>query len=313
MKQTRAKTQNTPIQPTKTETSNDSTTDTNATVNAPVSVAPVDFSQLSVMQHLDESWQEWLVNNYNMGVLPKRLALSMFEKGLLDATNAMLKDFNLTADIPLINLDKNHVQLQDKDVSILFACQKPYVVVIDEFLSPKECQQLIQASENKFTHSRVVDKETGEFVEHSARTSMSTSFIRGENDIVKTIERRIAELLNWSVENGEGLQVLRYQDGGEYKPHFDFFNADETGSKKQMERGGQRVGTFLMYLSEVEAGGATRFPTMNFEVRPKTGMALYFGDVLLTGQSDPLTLHASVPVTQGVKYIATKWLRQTVY
>lgn len=297
----------------KTHSKKDTIQTTDNTVNQQVSVAPVDFSQLSVVRYLDDSWQKWLVDNYNMGVLPKRLALSMFEKGLLDATNAMLADFNLTADMPMINLDKNHVQLQDKDVSILFSCQKPYVVVIDEFLSPKECQQLIQVSENKFTNSRVVDKDTGEFVEHYARTSMSTSFIRGENDIIKTIERRIAELLNWPVENGEGIQILRYQDGGEYKPHFDFFNADEAGGKKQMERGGQRVGTFLMYLSEVEAGGATRFPTMNFEVRPKTGMALYFSDVLLTGQGDSLTLHASVPVTQGVKYIATKWLRQTVY
>lgn len=37
-----------------------------------------------------------------------------------------------------------------------------------------------------------------------------------------SIEKRIAALLQWPVENGEGLQVLHYREGGEYRPHYDF-------------------------------------------------------------------------------------------
>ncbi|MFW2178488.1 MULTISPECIES: 2OG-Fe(II) oxygenase [unclassified Moraxella] len=273
----------------------------------------MELEKLSVMQYLDKSWQEWLINNYNAGIHPRRLAQSMLEKGLVDAMYAMLSDFDLTLDMPMIDLSSNQIELSDKTVSLTFVCQKPYVVVIDDFLSAEECQQMLQVSNDKFNPARVVDKDTGEFVEHYARTSMNTGFVRGEFEIIKVIESRISSLLHWPVENGEGIQVLRYQDGGEYKAHFDFFNKNEKGSAKQMEHGGQRVGTFLMYLSDVERGGATRFPTMNFEVRPKAGMALYFANTLLTGQTDDLTFHASVPVVQGTKYIATKWLRQSAY
>ena len=80
-----------------------------------------------------------------------------------------------------------------------------------------------------------------------------------------------------------------------------------------MAVGGQRVGTFLMYLSDVDAGGATRFPSVNLEIRPKAGMAVYFADLLATGEPDRLSLHASIPVIEGTKYLATKWLREKPY
>lgn len=48
-------------------------------------------------------------------------------------------------------------------------------------------------------------------------------------------------------------------------------------------------------------------------MRPSRGAALYFADVDARGVEDPVTLHAGVPVLAGVKYIATKWLRERPY
>ncbi|KAL5224356.1 hypothetical protein ABZP36_010995 [Zizania latifolia] len=59
-----------------------------------------------------------------------------------------------------------------------------------------------------------------------------------------------------SDENGEGLQVLHYEVGQKYEPHFDYFH-DEFNTKN----GGQRIAALLIYLSNVEEGGETVFPT----------------------------------------------------
>ena len=53
---------------------------------------------------------------------------------------------------------------------------------------------------------------------------MGMFFQRGESALVQTIEERIAKLLQWPIENGEGLQVLHYRPGAEYKPHYDYFD-----------------------------------------------------------------------------------------
>ena len=68
-----------------------------------------------------------------------------------------------------------------------------------------------------------------------------------------------------------------------------------------------------MFLSEVEAGGSTCFPKLNLEIRPKVGRAVFFSNVDLTGQIDEMTLHAGMPVIQGIKYLATVWLREKPY
>ncbi len=260
---------------------------------------------------LPPQWQDWLDTNIKRQVPLTTLAQTLSEHGFYDAANALLN--KSTVSLPFIDTTQNSLTLDGRTCHITMVCDKPYLVVLDNFLSSEECQTLITLSENKFLDATVVDDATGDFVKNPHRTSMNTAFNRGENEFIRTIEARIAKLIHWDENKGEGVQVLRYGKGGEYKAHFDFFDPNTTGGQKNMMVGGQRVGTFLMYLSDVEAGGATRFPSVNLEIRPKAGMAVYFGDLLPTGEPDKLSLHASIPVITGTKYLATKWLRQNVY
>jgi len=124
---------------------------------------------------------------------------------------------------------------------------------------------------------------------------------------------RLAFLANWPVERGEGLQVLRYDETHEYKPHFDWFNAELPGGKKHIGRAGQRLGTFVLYLNDVESGGSTSFPKIGLEVMPRKGAALFFANTTTQGIPDQQTLHAGMPVIRGVKYVANKWLRERVF
>lgn len=56
-------------------------------------------------------------------------------------------------------------------------------------------------------------------------------------------------------ENGESIQILHYQNGEKYEPHYDYFH-----DKNNQALGGHRIATVLMYLSNVEKGGETIFP-----------------------------------------------------
>lgn len=123
----------------------------------------------------------------------------------------------------------------------------------------------------------------------------------------------IAELMDCPVDRGEGLQVLHYDGGGEYRPHFDYFPPHDPGSAAQMATGGQRVSTLVMYLNDVPKGGATVFPKLGLEVCPAKGAAVYFEYTNSLGQVDPMTLHAGALVEAGEKWIVTKWMRQRSY
>jgi prolyl 4-hydroxylase len=133
-------------------------------------------------------------------------------------------------------------------------------------------------------------------------------FQRGEHGVVQRLEARIARLVNWPEENGEGLQVLHYRPGAEYKPHYDYFDPNEPGTPTILRRGGQRVATLVMYLGEPEKGGGTTFPDVNLEVAPKRGHGVFFS----YDRPHPVTrtLHGGAPVLAGEKWIATKWLRE---
>lgn len=198
-------------------------------------------------------------------------------------------------------------------VRVVMALDQPQLVVYENLLSDAECMLLIELAEGRMAPSTVVDDEGGHARPDSHRTSTGASFQRGEFAALVVVEERIAELLAWPAAHGEGLQVLRYTEGGEYSAHFDYFDPDKAGSASHLAQGGQRVGTLLLYLCDVAAGGGTRFPTLGLELRPQRGSGVFFANVDAHGRVEPASLHAGVPVREGVKYIATKWLRQRVH
>lgn len=268
---------------------------------------------MSGLKKLNKEWRDWVTVSLLKGVPVNKVALELSNRGWTAAAYELMDKSSKNLNIPYINLTNNKIVLSDKEVSISHTCHKPYMVVLDDFLSAEECAALIEHSQDKFKVSKVVNDEDGSRVQSKSRISESVSHSKSTHKVVKTIEARIAELLNWPANHGEGVLVLKYENGGEYKPHYDYFNPDKEGSSQIMQKSGQRVGTFLMFLSEVEAGGATRFPKLNFEVRPKIGRALFFSNVDLAGEIDETTLHAGMPVIKGVKYLSTVWLREKPY
>ena len=209
---------------------------------------------------------------------------------------------------PDLTQSPTFIQTSDRRVEIVTVVKHPRVVVFGNLLSDDECESLIELSQPKLARSQTVDNQTGGEEVNSARTSDGMFFSRAETPVVERVERRLAELLKWPFENGEGLQVLRYRTGAQYVPHYDYFDPAQPGTARMVQRGGQRVATIVMYLRTPERGGATVFPDIGLEVQPVKGSAVFFS--YDRPHPDTKTLHGGTPVTLGEKYVATKWLRQ---
>ncbi len=205
----------------------------------------------------------------------------------------------------VVTLSDGHV------VRVLVSMKLPRVVVFGQLMSDEECEQLMALAARRLSRSETVDNATGGSEINAARTSDGMFFERGEAPLIQRVEARIAELLRWPLENGEGLQILRYRPGAEYKPHNDYFDPVHPGTPRILERGGQRVGTLVMYLNTPAGGGATIFPDVGLDVAPVRGNAVFFS--YDRAHASTKTLHGGAPVTAGEKWVATKWMREGVF
>lgn len=204
---------------------------------------------------------------------------------------------------------------------------EPRAFLYHNFLSKEECNHLIDLAKPRLTKSTVVDSATGKTIDSSVRTSSGMFLNRGQDTIIKNIEKRIADFTFIPVEHGEGLQVLHYKVGQKYEPHYDYF-LDEFNTKN----GGQRIATVLMYLSDVEEGGETIFPAAEgnissvpwwnelsecgkrgLAVKPQMGDALLFWSMHPDGTLDPSSVHGGCPVIKGNKWSSTKWMHVDEY
>jgi len=201
-----------------------------------------------------------------------------------------------------------YVRAADREVKVVMALKLPRVVVFADLLSDGECAELIALARTRLARSETVETATGSNAVNPARTSDGMFFLPGEFPVCARLEQRIAALLNWPLENGEGLQILRYGPGTQYQPHYDFFDPGEAGTPSILKRGGQRVASIVCYLNTPEAGGATVFPDAGLEVAPVRGNAVFFSYDRPHAQTR--TLHGGAEVSAGEKWVATKWMRE---
>ena len=183
--------------------------------------------------------------------------------------------------------------------------QSPWVVTLEDFLSPEECSHFIEFGAIE-GYVRSTDVGTRKFdgtydgAMSNGRTSENSwcSHECLENPMTKQVTNRIANLTGVPEQNSEHLQLLKYQETQSYNVHHDFIPF-------HVERAhGVRILTLFLYLNDVEAGGGTNFPHLNLTVMPKKGKALLWTNVLNKNPSarDSRTDHQALSVEQGTKY-----------
>jgi prolyl 4-hydroxylase len=198
----------------------------------------------------------------------------------------------------------------DREIVVHMRTEDPVCAALGNVLDADECRTLIELARPRLAPSTLVDPKTGRDIVSDKRTSLGMFFRLEENGFIARLDRRLSLLMNLPLENGEGLQVLHYPTGAGSDPHFDYLQPTSAANRESIQRSGQRVSTLVTYLNDVPAGGQTIFPALGWATSPLRGNAVYFEYGDERGQVDARSLHASAPVTQGEKWVVTKWMRQ---
>ena len=286
---------------------------------------------MSLTVRLSPELRQWITHNLERGCSPNALIESMvgqkFEpqiaSGLVDAFVSAravgapppTDSVALAVGAPQYVYETprlpagNVLHTADREMRVLTRLERPSVAVLENVMTTAECWQLIELARPRLKPSTVVDPQTGANTVAEYRNSEGMFFRPGENDLVARLDQRLSQLVGMPVENGEGLQVLRYGPGGHTAPHFDFLIPSNSANVASINRSGQRVATLMVYLNDVARGGETIFPQVGLAVCPRGGNAVCFEYANSRQQLDTRSLHAGLPVIEGEKWAVTKWMR----
>ncbi|XP_054839211.1 prolyl 4-hydroxylase subunit alpha-1 isoform X2 [Eublepharis macularius] len=185
----------------------------------------------------------------------------------------------------------------------------PRIVRFHEIISDEEIETVKELAKPRLSRATVHDPQTGKLTTAHYRVSKSAWLSGYENPVVARINSRIQDLTGLDVSTAEELQVANYGVGGQYEPHFDFGRKDEPDAFKELGTG-NRIATWLFYMSDVAAGGATVFPEVGASVWPKKGTAVFWYNLFPSGEGDYSTRHAACPVLVGNKWVSNKWIHE---
>lgn len=188
----------------------------------------------------------------------------------------------------------------------------PLVVVVDDFVTEAERAHIMKQAQRTIGAAKV--STVGDNAYSEKRTG-SVAWIRhDQTPVVRNLVRRVSDLVAIPVGHAESLQVVHYAETQEYKAHFDAYDLSTDKGRNRTAKGGQRLVTALMYLNEVDFGGATGFPKLKIEVDPVPGRMVLFHNIKPGGNDrHRKSLHGGLPVIAGEKWACNLWFREHAY
>ncbi|XP_008320014.1 prolyl 4-hydroxylase subunit alpha-1b isoform X1 [Cynoglossus semilaevis] len=186
---------------------------------------------------------------------------------------------------------------------------RPYIVRYLDVISEKEMAKVKELAKPRLRRATISNPITGVLETAPYRISKSAWLTGYDDPMIDTINERIEALTGLEIDTAEELQVANYGVGGQYEPHFDFGRKDEPDAFKELGTG-NRIATWLFYMSDVAAGGATVFPDVGAAVWPKKGTAVFWYNLFASGEGDYSTRHAACPVLVGNKWVSNKWIHE---
>jgi len=217
-----------------------------------------------------------------------------------------------------------HSRLDEPIVSTQILSTDPLLLYVHDFISHKEIRHLLDLGEPLFQRSMIKDG-----VVSTARTSESC-FLPGNDTIVARVKHRAEHLMGGlSYDGMEAVQLVRYIPGQKVNLHFDW------AQKPKIDRQGReynRLASFFVYLKDDCTGGETWFPNVTVKaerkahiahgkagphkdgdglsVRPNAGSGLFWINLKEDGSGDRRTLHAGLPVGEGMKVGMNIWVKK---
>lgn len=175
----------------------------------------------------------------------------------------------------------------------------PYIALYPGLFSTVECKYLAMVAAPWLEKARVTMDGGTQFEGMRDADSSAISHLT-EDLVIQRINRCIAAATGTCATWGEPLNILRYNVGQQYRAHHDGRGSGD---------GTTRIMTALIWLNEQFEGGETEFPNLNIRVRGGVGDMLVFRNVYGDGSQDDRLIHAGLPVSNGVKWMASRWIR----
>jgi prolyl 4-hydroxylase len=183
------------------------------------------------LTEMSPDWLKWVDENISRGCTPESiidtLVQSSYDRdfattlviGKLAGEHVVNTELEISAD-PYkyeyesigINLTGHVVKTHDRDINVLLTVDKPRIILFGNVLSVEECEQIIALSKPKLNQSMTVDDISGKAELHKNRTSLGTFFQINETPFISKIDRRLSELMQLPVTNGEGLQIFHQKN-----------------------------------------------------------------------------------------------------
>ena len=213
----------------------------------------------------------------------------------------------------------------------------PYLVVFRDILNEAEIQWLIEYSTPKLSRTRYREDFDSEkekkgytkIIHKTVQTWIQEQIFKPKIDekrpevdaivypTVHSIAKRIqlATQLHTALETSvTKFQVTNYGLGGLCEVHSDPYGYIEghklTPHYQFLRETGDMFGTFMAWLNDVEAGGATAFTRVYKElaIMPERGSAAFWHSLDRKGHRDYMADHGGCPIIKGTKWILNKWM-----
>eukprot|EP00536_Pseudo-nitzschia_multiseries_P004254 jgi/Psemu1/237484/estExt_Genewise1.C_700028 len=211
----------------------------------------------------------------------------------------------------------------------------PLVLTIDDFFTDEECDRYVELSlapakegnEKTMDSFKTRSKTVGKDANAKSQRTSTTWFHHYRN--VPELMAKASRLVGLdTIDRWEEPQTVRYKRSEKFTWHLDALAPGQATD----ELGGQRLATLLVYLKDVESGGATMFRDLSpatagsdddessfLKVQPKKGSALVFFPAaggIPNAPFDIRTLHCGEVVAESSetdKWISQLWLRASPY
>ena len=277
------------------------------------------------IDRFNDDWKYWIWHNVHEGCSKQRI-FKILLKNNFDY-EAIKNEMSYEPEDPDIALN-NSVKIASESGPAIDPIRKPVwdlhipnavkydtnkmqLFTLDKFLNKKECKIIKRIAKSRLNKSTIATKGEPDKEYRTSYTCFLSQLDNKSEDIfIREIDNRICRMLGINPSHSEEMQVQNYQVGQQYKVHVDYFDPNRKEYEEYTSEQGNRTWTFMVYLNEVEEGGATYMPRINERFKPKQGQALIWNSINEDGTVNDDTLHAGEPPVKGEKTIITKWFKQ---
>ncbi|XP_055943211.1 prolyl 4-hydroxylase subunit alpha-1-like [Argiope bruennichi] len=203
--------------------------------------------------------------------------------------------------------NNNYLLLQPVKQEILSL--DPFICMFHDVISDKDIELFKQIALPLLERATVTNPKSGVLETATYRVSKSAWLKDVVHPRIAHASQVVKDITGLETSTAEELHIINYGIGGHYEPHYDFKKKGEADGFAHLGTG-NRIATWIYYLSDVDAGGATVFPKVGVSVKPRKGSAAFWYNLRQNGEGDLNTIHAACPVLSGSKWVGNKWLHE---